>query len=80
MSRTIIPTRLHAELISDQAMTAARQFLPPTHCSLLVDKGYDFPPEFALELHSLGEEMIWFRERKGKTTRAVNIYSGHKIG
>jgi len=61
-------------------MTAARQFLPPSHCGLLVDKGTDFPAEFASELKSFGEEMIWFRERPSKTTRAVNIYSGRMIG
>lgn len=61
-------------------MTAARHFLPATHCGLLVDTGDDFPDAFRKELKELGEEMIWFRPREGKTTRALNIYSGTKIG
>ncbi|OCF33183.1 hypothetical protein I316_05228 [Kwoniella heveanensis BCC8398] len=47
---------------------------------MVIDKGSDFPSEMATVLQGLGEEMIWFRERKGKTTRALNIYSGGKIG
>ncbi|WVF66282.1 hypothetical protein IAT40_001022 [Kwoniella sp. CBS 6097] len=62
------------------AMTAARIFLPPTSCALLVDRGSDFPSEMAHVLEGLGDEMVWFRERQGKTTRALNIYSGGKIG
>ena len=62
------------------AMTAARHFLPPSHCSLLVDAGDDFSPRFRAELEGLGEGMTWFRHREGKTTRALNIYSGSKIG
>ncbi|WVQ82609.1 hypothetical protein IAT38_004740 [Cryptococcus sp. DSM 104549] len=62
------------------AMIAARQFLPPTHCGLLVDRGDDFPERFARDLESLGKDMIWFRPREGKTTRALNIYSGQRIG
>lgn len=27
-----------------------------------------------------GAEMTWFRHREGKTTRALNIYSGSRIG
>ena len=61
-------------------MTAARHFLPASHGGLLIDRGDDFPPRFADELQSLGEEMIWFRHRQGKTTRALNIYSGHNVG
>ena len=61
-------------------MTAARLFLPASHVGLLVDRGDDFPNHFTEELESLGEEMIYFRERPGKTTRAVNIYSGRSIG
>lgn len=62
------------------AMVAARQFLPPTHCSLLIDKGDDFPERFVHDLKSLGNEMVWFRDREGRTTRALNIYSGRRIG
>ncbi|KIR69343.1 hypothetical protein I314_00453 [Cryptococcus bacillisporus CA1873] len=62
------------------AMVAARQFLPPTHCSLLIDKGDDFPERFVHDLKSLGNEMVWFRHREGRTTRALNIYSGQRIG
>ncbi|WVQ93903.1 hypothetical protein IAU59_000981 [Kwoniella sp. CBS 9459] len=62
------------------AMTAARIFLPPTSCALLVDKGPDFPTGMARNLEELGEGMVWFRKREGKTTRALNIYSGGKIG
>lgn len=61
-------------------MIAARQFLPPTHCSLLIDKGDDFPERFVHDLKSLGNEMVWFRHREGMTTRALNIYSGRRIG
>ena len=61
-------------------MTAARHFLPPSHCGLLVDRGDDFPERFSDELQSLGEEMIFFRPRQGKTTRALNIYSGRNVG
>ncbi|ORY22988.1 Ribokinase-like protein [Naematelia encephala] len=62
------------------AMTAARLFLPPSSCSLLVDKGADFPPQFERQLREFGYDMVWFRPRSGPTTRAVNIYSGTRIG
>ncbi|WVQ72340.1 hypothetical protein IAR50_001891 [Cryptococcus sp. DSM 104548] len=62
------------------AMVAARQFLPPSHVGLLVDKGSDFPQAFVQDLEKLGKDMIWFRHRDGPTTRALNIYSGQKIG
>ncbi|RSH89473.1 hypothetical protein EHS25_002022 [Saitozyma podzolica] len=62
------------------AMTAARLFLPPSHCALLVDRGDDFPQHFADQLEALGADMVWFRRRDGKTTRALNIYSGTAIG
>jgi hypothetical protein len=55
-------------------------FLPPKHCALIVDHGTDFPPEFVAELKAFGEEMTWFRPRQDKTTRALNIYSGSRIG
>jgi len=61
-------------------MTAARLFLPPSSCGLIVDRGDDFPRQFTEKLESLGREMICFRLRAGKTTRALNIYSGTKIG
>lgn len=61
-------------------MTGARIFLPPNHCTLIVDQGADFPAEFEARLKQLGEEMIWFRQREGKTSRAVNVYSGGKVG
>jgi hypothetical protein len=62
------------------AMTAARMFLPPTHCGLIVDKGDDFPDVFKDRLVAMGKEMVWFRRREGPTTRALNIYSGSEIG
>lgn len=60
-------------------MIAARMFLSPANVGLIVDEGDDFPPEFHDELEQLGE-MVWFRARKGKTTRALNQYSGPNIG
>ncbi|RXK35303.1 hypothetical protein M231_07442 [Tremella mesenterica] len=51
------------------AMIAARMFLPPTHVGLIVDKGYDFPSEFEIQLRAYGE-MAWLRARDGPTTRA----------
>ena len=62
------------------AMIAARQFLPPSHCGLIVDRGDDFPPEFSSELEGFGKEMVYFRQRDGKTSRALNTYSGKRIG
>nr|XP_019014375.1 uncharacterized protein I206_00457 [Kwoniella pini CBS 10737]OCF53156.1 hypothetical protein I206_00457 [Kwoniella pini CBS 10737] len=61
-------------------MISARMFLPPKQCGLIIDKGYDFPQKFINTLKNYGEEMIWFRNRPDKTTRALNIYSGSKIG
>ncbi|OCF71347.1 hypothetical protein I204_07974 [Kwoniella mangroviensis CBS 8886] len=55
-------------------------FLPPSQCGLIVDRGDDFPSKFTNILKGYDKEMIWFRPRKGKTTRALNIYSGGKIG
>jgi hypothetical protein len=68
----------HQVLIS--AMTAARLFLPPANCGLIVDRGIDFPNRFARELEALGDEMMFYRSRQGDTTRALNSYSGSKIG
>ncbi|WWC85671.1 uncharacterized protein L201_000537 [Kwoniella dendrophila CBS 6074] len=62
------------------AMISARMFLPSTHCGLLVDRGDDFPDSFTETLTNFGEDMVWYRPREGKTTRALNIYSGNKIG
>ncbi|WWC97231.1 hypothetical protein V866_004110 [Kwoniella sp. B9012] len=62
------------------AMISSRMFLPPSRCGLIVDKGDDFPSRFTVILKGYGREMIWYRKRKGKTTRALNIYSGGKIG
>ncbi|ODO00263.1 hypothetical protein I350_06892 [Cryptococcus amylolentus CBS 6273] len=81
-------TDQHGNLVSTEdealmwliAMIAARQFLPSSHVGLLVDKGSDFPPRFTEDLERLGKDMIWFRHRDGPTTRALNIYSGRKIG
>nr|ODO01320.1 hypothetical protein L204_02048 [Cryptococcus depauperatus CBS 7855] len=69
-------------LVDGEAVTmvAARQFLLPAHCGIVVDQGTDFPQAFVDELERLGKEMIWLRRRNGKTTRALNIYSGHRIG
>ena len=61
-------------------MTAARQFLPPSHVAMLVDRGDDFPEKFTQTIEAMGKEMVWFRPRAGKTTRALNIYSGKAIG
>jgi hypothetical protein len=60
-------------------MAAARMFLPPKYVGYIADVGRDFPPEFRAALENLGE-MVWFRERKGNTTRALNQYSGARIG
>lgn len=62
------------------AIVCARIFLPAKHCGLIIDVGTDFPKAFKDELSSFGHEMIWFRDREGLTTRALNIYSGHSIG
>ncbi|WWC57967.1 uncharacterized protein I303_100502 [Kwoniella dejecticola CBS 10117] len=62
------------------AMVSARMFLPASHCGLLIDCGLDFPQRFADTLDGFGAEMIWYRAREGKTTRALNIYSGSTIG
>ncbi|KAK4687815.1 hypothetical protein P7C73_g2305, partial [Tremellales sp. Uapishka_1] len=61
-------------------MTCARLFLPSSHVALLIDKGDDFPPAFEATLSSFNPEMTWFRARTGKTTRAVNVYSGTAVG
>jgi hypothetical protein len=47
---------------------------------MIVDKGDDFPPRFTAALENLGKETMYFRPRHGNTTRALNIYSGSKIG
>lgn len=60
-------------------MAAARMFLPPAHVGYIADIGDDFPPEFRQTLEALGE-MVWFRPRKGNTTRALNQYSGVTVG
>lgn len=60
-------------------MAAARMFLPAAHVGYIVDVGDDFPPEFRRTLEGLGD-MVWFRPRKGNTTRALNQYSGAVIG
>ncbi|ORX34975.1 Ribokinase-like protein [Kockovaella imperatae] len=62
------------------AMTAARMFLPPSKCALVVDQGQDFPLDFKDQLMSMGEDMFWFRECQGASTRALNMYSGRRIG
>lgn len=61
-------------------MVAARMFLPAEHCALIVDQGTDFPAHYVAELKRFGEDMTWLRPREGKTTRALNIYSGSRIG
>ena len=55
-------------------------FLPPERCGLIIDKGEDFPPAFEKQILSMGTDMTWFRPRNGKTSRALNIYSGTRIG
>jgi hypothetical protein len=65
---------------NEVAMTCARLFLPPSQCSMVIDTGTDFSPEFRRQLESLGRDMTWFRPREGLTTRALNIYSGSTIG
>jgi len=47
---------------------------------MIVDEGEDFPDRFKKKLLAFGQEMIWFRKRSGKTTRALNIYTGPSIG
>jgi hypothetical protein len=44
----------------------------------IADVGPDFPPPFRQQLEGLGD-MVWFRPRE-VTTRALNIYSGGRIG
>ena len=61
-------------------MVAARMFLPASRCAMIVDEGEDFPDRFKKKLLAFGQEMIWFRKRSGKTTRALNIYTGPSIG
>nr|XP_019048574.1 hypothetical protein I302_02346 [Kwoniella bestiolae CBS 10118]OCF27504.1 hypothetical protein I302_02346 [Kwoniella bestiolae CBS 10118] len=61
-------------------MISARMFLPPSQCGLIIDQGEDFPDHFLNTLMRYGKDMIWFRKREGKTTRALNIYSGGKVG
>ncbi|KAL1406933.1 hypothetical protein Q8F55_006345 [Vanrija albida] len=62
------------------AATAARLFLPPSHVGFIADKAPDFPPTFEDTLRRLGDGMVWFRPAEGETTRALNVYSGSKIG
>lgn len=57
---------------------AARQFLPPSNVGFIADVGPDFPAAFRQQLEGLGE-MVYFRPRE-VTTRALNIYSGARIG
>lgn len=77
---------MHGELwkliadLTEAAAVAARLFLPPDRCGMIIDRGEDFPEAFEKELNAYGEGMIWFRPRAGKTTRAINIYSGGQIG
>lgn len=59
-------------------MAAARMFLPPRHVGFIVDCGTDFPANFHAKLEALG--IAQFRPREGLTTRALNLYSGKKIG
>lgn len=61
------------------ATCAARQFLPPKLVGFIADIGDDFPSKFRRELEALGE-MVWFRPREGRTTRALNVYSGRRVG
>ncbi|BEJ05958.1 hypothetical protein CcaverHIS641_0304800 [Cutaneotrichosporon cavernicola] len=60
------------------ATVAARQFLPASNVGFIADVGPDFPPAFRQQLEGLGE-MVYFRSRD-VTTRALNIYSGSRIG
>ncbi|WOO84512.1 putative protein [Vanrija pseudolonga] len=62
------------------AATAARLFLPPSHVGFIADKAPDFPPAFENKLRKLGQGMVWFRPAEGKTTRALNVYSGAEVG
>lgn len=61
-------------------MVATRLFLPAGQCGMVVDKGSDFPSHFEQQLQAYGDDMVYFRQRDGLTTRAVNMYSGTKIG
>jgi hypothetical protein len=66
-------------LILRPAAFGSRLFLSPSHIELVVDKGSDFPPTFNEQLQVLDEGVYW-REREGQTTRALNVYSGGEIG
>lgn len=54
-------------------------FLPATHVAFIADVGPDLSPAFRDMLNVLGDT-VWFRPRDGQTTRAVNQYTGRKIG
>ncbi|KAL7420501.1 hypothetical protein Q5752_004451 [Cryptotrichosporon argae] len=62
------------------AATAARIFLPPSHVAFIADVGADMPARFEAVLRGFGKGMVWLRPREGLTTRALNMYSGQKIG
>lgn len=61
-------------------MIGARLFLPPSHVGLIVDRGPDMPEAFQKQLIDALDEGIWWRDRPEGTTRALNMYSGGKIG
>lgn len=62
------------------AASSARLFLPQQNVGYIVDSGPDFPETFRTELGRLGERTVWFRPRQEATTRALNMYSGGRVG
>lgn len=78
MIRSSNPKAIYADM-GIIAMIGARLFLPSSNIGLIVDEGQDFPLEFKDQLNILGEGIYW-REREGNTSRALNIYSGPEFG
>lgn len=62
------------------AASSARLFLPAQNVGFIVDCGPDLPNEYREELGRLGEGTVWFRPRTEPTTRALNLYSGGRVG
>ncbi|KAF9076417.1 Ribokinase-like protein [Rhodocollybia butyracea] len=59
----------------------ARIWLPAEQVGMIIDKGYDFPPEIESKLKIYGDEMWFFRpQEKARTTRALNLYTSDHRG
>lgn len=71
-----------AEAANKTAICAARHFLPPEQCMLIVDRAPDMPPLMEAELQTWGKGSVIWRERVDErgVARAVNVYSGTEIG